>query len=55
MITVEHAAHAPVKITTNGYAQITIDPNNIKVRHDGKVETFATEAAKAVVSVVMAK
>jgi hypothetical protein len=55
MVTVEHLAHAPVKITTAGYLRIDVSPEEIRVRHDGKTEVFATEAVRAVVTVAVAE
>jgi hypothetical protein len=55
IITVTYGAHAPVTITTGGAVAITIDDHDIKVRHDGKVDVFPTEATQGLVSVVLPK
>jgi len=55
IITITMDAHAPVTINTGANVQITIDSTDIKIRHDGVTERFPTEAAKAVVSVLLPK
>jgi hypothetical protein len=53
MITVTLDAHAPTTITTGGYAQIKVSPNDIRITHDGKTEVFATGATKSVVAIAV--